>query len=125
MRIGGKWADWAAIVAAAYEAGVGVDGVAPYRISEPGPGGLVFGFAVLGRKRGADRVRIREVADRELHLAAEQVLGLVRVADKGAHFATIRQQGSHHFCAGAPGCSRDQRHFVLLSTITMFHSYRL
>jgi GntR family transcriptional regulator/MocR family aminotransferase len=39
--------DEASVVAAAYEAGVGLDGVTPYRISAAGPGGLVFGFATV------------------------------------------------------------------------------
>ncbi len=50
--------DEAAIVAAAYQAGVGVDGVAPYRISEPGPGGLVFGFATVDEHAIAEGVDI-------------------------------------------------------------------
>jgi GntR family transcriptional regulator/MocR family aminotransferase len=50
--------DEAAIVAAAYEAGVGVDGVAPYRIAGPGPGGLVFGFATVNESAIAEGIEI-------------------------------------------------------------------
>jgi GntR family transcriptional regulator/MocR family aminotransferase len=34
-------------VRAAAGAGVGIEGVAPYRISHPGPGGLIFGYATV------------------------------------------------------------------------------
>jgi GntR family transcriptional regulator/MocR family aminotransferase len=37
--------DEAAVAAAAARAGVGMDGVTPYRFSHPGPGGLFFGYA--------------------------------------------------------------------------------
>jgi GntR family transcriptional regulator/MocR family aminotransferase len=50
--------DEAAIVTAAYQAGVGVDGVAPYRIAEPGPGGLVFGFATVNESAIAEGIDI-------------------------------------------------------------------
>jgi GntR family transcriptional regulator / MocR family aminotransferase len=39
--------DEAALVEAAFEAGVGVDGVGPYRIEPGGAGGLIFGFATV------------------------------------------------------------------------------
>jgi GntR family transcriptional regulator/MocR family aminotransferase len=39
--------DEAALVGAAFQAGVGVDGVRPYRIEPGGPGGLIFGFATV------------------------------------------------------------------------------
>jgi GntR family transcriptional regulator/MocR family aminotransferase len=48
--------DETAVVEAAYRAGVGVDGVAPYRIAAPGPGGLVFGFAAVGEHAIAEGV---------------------------------------------------------------------
>ena len=31
----------------AARAGVGIEGVTPYRISNPGPGGLIFGYATV------------------------------------------------------------------------------
>jgi len=37
--------DEATVVDAAARAGVGVEGITPYRISHPGPGGLIFGYA--------------------------------------------------------------------------------
>ncbi len=39
--------DEATVVEAATRAGVGIDGVTPYRISHPGPGGLIFGYAAV------------------------------------------------------------------------------
>jgi GntR family transcriptional regulator/MocR family aminotransferase len=42
--------DEAAVVAAAYRAGVSVDAVGPYRIAGPGPGGLIFGFAAVSER---------------------------------------------------------------------------
>jgi GntR family transcriptional regulator/MocR family aminotransferase len=39
--------DEATVVEAAARAGVGIDGVTPYRISHPGPGGLIFGYATV------------------------------------------------------------------------------
>jgi GntR family transcriptional regulator/MocR family aminotransferase len=39
--------DEAAVVGAARRAGVGVDAVGPYRIANPGPGGLIFGYATV------------------------------------------------------------------------------
>jgi GntR family transcriptional regulator / MocR family aminotransferase len=39
--------DEAAVVGAAARAGVGIEGVTPYRISHPGPGGLIFGYATV------------------------------------------------------------------------------
>lgn len=50
--------DETAVVEAAHAAGVGVGGVAPYRISAPGPGGLVFGFAAVGEHAIAEGVDI-------------------------------------------------------------------
>jgi GntR family transcriptional regulator/MocR family aminotransferase len=40
----------AEVVAAAHEAGVGIEGVTGYRITEPGPGGLVFGYATVNEQ---------------------------------------------------------------------------
>jgi GntR family transcriptional regulator / MocR family aminotransferase len=42
--------DEAAVVAAARRAGVGLDAVGPYRISNPGPGGLIFGYATVSER---------------------------------------------------------------------------
>jgi len=39
-------------------AGVGVDGVRPYRISYPGPGGLIFGYAAASEQAIAEGVGI-------------------------------------------------------------------
>ena len=35
------------MVDAAARSGVGIEGVTPYRISHPGPGGLIFGYATV------------------------------------------------------------------------------
>src|SRR5215471_5807762 len=50
--------DEAAVVAAAARAGVGIDGVTPYRISHPGPGGLIFGYAAASEQAIAEGVEI-------------------------------------------------------------------
>jgi GntR family transcriptional regulator/MocR family aminotransferase len=50
--------DEAAVVGAAARAGVGVDGVTPYRISHPGPGGLIFGYAAASEQAIAEGVGI-------------------------------------------------------------------
>jgi GntR family transcriptional regulator / MocR family aminotransferase len=50
--------DEATVVAAAARAGVGVDGVTPYRISHPGPGGLIFGYAAVNEAAIAEGVGI-------------------------------------------------------------------
>jgi GntR family transcriptional regulator / MocR family aminotransferase len=42
--------DEAAVVAAAARRGLGVYGLSPYRISHPGPGGLLFGYATLSER---------------------------------------------------------------------------
>ncbi|WP_199431487.1 MocR-like pyridoxine biosynthesis transcription factor PdxR [Qaidamihabitans albus] len=42
--------DEAAVVAAAARHGVDVHGVAPYRMSAPGPAGLIFGYSSLGER---------------------------------------------------------------------------
>jgi GntR family transcriptional regulator/MocR family aminotransferase len=50
--------DEATVVDAAARAGVGIDGVRPYRISHPGPGGLIFGYATVGEQAIAEGVDI-------------------------------------------------------------------
>ena len=50
--------DEAAVVAAARRAGVGIDAVGPYRISNPGPGGLIFGYATVNEQAIAEGVDI-------------------------------------------------------------------
>jgi len=42
--------DEAAVVGAARRAGVGLDAVGPYRITHPGPGGLIFGYATVSER---------------------------------------------------------------------------
>jgi GntR family transcriptional regulator / MocR family aminotransferase len=42
--------DEATVVAAAARAGVGIEGVTPYRISHPGPAGLIFGYATVNEQ---------------------------------------------------------------------------
>ena len=50
--------DEATVVAAAAGAGVGIDGVTPYRISHPGPGGLIFGYAAASEQAITEGVDI-------------------------------------------------------------------
>ena len=50
--------DEAAVVDAAARAGVSVEGVTPYRISGPGPGGLIFGYASVNQQAIAEGVDI-------------------------------------------------------------------
>jgi GntR family transcriptional regulator/MocR family aminotransferase len=50
--------DEATVVGAAARAGVGVEGVTPYRISHPGPGGLIFGYATVNEQAIAEGVDI-------------------------------------------------------------------
>ena len=50
--------DEAAVVAAAADRGVAVDGLAPYRISCDGRPGLIFGYAALGEREIADGVEL-------------------------------------------------------------------
>jgi GntR family transcriptional regulator / MocR family aminotransferase len=50
--------DEEALVDAAARAGVGVYGVAPYRIDSHGPGGLIFGYATLSERLIAEGVDI-------------------------------------------------------------------
>jgi GntR family transcriptional regulator/MocR family aminotransferase len=48
--------DEAAVVGAARQAGVGIDAVGPYRITNPGPGGLIFGYATVNEHAIAEGV---------------------------------------------------------------------
>jgi GntR family transcriptional regulator/MocR family aminotransferase len=50
--------DEATVVDAAARAGVGVDGVTPYRISHHGPGGLIFGYAAVNERAIVEGVDI-------------------------------------------------------------------
>ena len=50
--------DEAAVVAAAREAGVAVEAVGPYRIDNPGPGGLIFGYATVNEHAIAEGIAI-------------------------------------------------------------------
>jgi GntR family transcriptional regulator / MocR family aminotransferase len=48
--------DEAAVVGAARRAGVGLDAVGPYRIANPGPGGLIFGYATVSERAIGDGI---------------------------------------------------------------------
>jgi GntR family transcriptional regulator/MocR family aminotransferase len=48
--------DEATVVDAARRAGVGIDAVGPYRIGNPGPGGLIFGYATVGEQAIAEGI---------------------------------------------------------------------
>ena len=48
--------DEATVVGAARRAGVGLDAVGPYRITHPGPGGLIFGYATVSERAIAEGV---------------------------------------------------------------------
>lgn len=48
--------DEAAVVGAARRAGVGLDAVRPYRITNPGPGGLIFGYATVSEQAIAEGI---------------------------------------------------------------------
>ena len=48
----------ATVVEAALRAGVGIDAVGPYRIANPGPGGLIFGYATASEQAIAEGVDI-------------------------------------------------------------------
>ena len=50
--------DEATVVDAAARAEVGVEGVTPYRISHPGPGGLIFGYATVNEQAITEGVDI-------------------------------------------------------------------
>jgi GntR family transcriptional regulator / MocR family aminotransferase len=59
--------DEATVVAAARRAGVGIDAVGPYRIGNPGPGGLIFGYATVGEQAIAEGIDRLARAIGELH----------------------------------------------------------
>jgi GntR family transcriptional regulator / MocR family aminotransferase len=48
--------DEAAVVGAARRAGVGLGAVGPYRITNPGPGGLIFGYATVNEQAIAEGI---------------------------------------------------------------------
>jgi GntR family transcriptional regulator / MocR family aminotransferase len=48
--------DEAAVVGAARRAGVGLDAVGPYRITNPGPGGLILGYATVNEQAIAEGI---------------------------------------------------------------------
>jgi GntR family transcriptional regulator / MocR family aminotransferase len=54
------WLPWqldeAAVVGAARRAGLGLDAVGPYRITNPGPGGLIFGYATVNEQAIAEGI---------------------------------------------------------------------
>ena len=50
--------DEATVVDAAARAGVGIEGVTPYRISHPGPAGLIFGYATVNEQAIAEGIDI-------------------------------------------------------------------
>ncbi|MGI5271763.1 PLP-dependent aminotransferase family protein [Nonomuraea sp. CA-218870] len=58
--------DEAAVVTAAARHGLGIHGVGPYRIASAGPGGLIFGYAVLGESAIAEGVALLARAIREV-----------------------------------------------------------
>jgi GntR family transcriptional regulator/MocR family aminotransferase len=58
--------DEAAVVAAAARHGLGVRGVGPYRIAGAGPGGLIFGYAILSETAIAEGVALLATAIREV-----------------------------------------------------------
>ncbi|MGP3937027.1 MocR-like pyridoxine biosynthesis transcription factor PdxR [Nonomuraea sp. KM88] len=58
--------DETAVVTAAARHGLGIRGVGPYRISGGGPGGLIFGYAILGESAIAEGVALLAMAVREV-----------------------------------------------------------
>lgn len=58
--------DEAAVVTAAARHGLGIRGVGPYRIAGTGPGGLIFGYAILGESAIAEGVALLATAIREV-----------------------------------------------------------
>lgn len=58
--------DEAEVVAAAARHGLGIHGVGPYRIAGTGPGGLIFGYAILGEAAIAEGVALLAAAIREM-----------------------------------------------------------
>jgi GntR family transcriptional regulator / MocR family aminotransferase len=55
-----------AVVTAAARHGLGIHGLGPYRIAGPGPGGLIFGYAILGETAIAEGVALLATAIREV-----------------------------------------------------------
>ncbi|MFI6743236.1 PLP-dependent aminotransferase family protein [Nonomuraea sp. NPDC050451] len=58
--------DEAAVVAAAARHGLGIQGVGPFRIAGAGPGGLIFGYAILSESAIAEGVALLAAAIREV-----------------------------------------------------------
>ncbi|GAA1653483.1 PLP-dependent aminotransferase family protein [Nonomuraea maheshkhaliensis] len=58
--------DEAAVVAAAARHGLGIQGVGPFRVTPAGPGGLIFGYAILGESAIAEGVALLATAIREV-----------------------------------------------------------
>jgi GntR family transcriptional regulator/MocR family aminotransferase len=58
--------DETAVVSAAARRGIGVYGLAPYRLASPGPGGLIFGYATLGERTITEGISILAAAVSEL-----------------------------------------------------------
>jgi GntR family transcriptional regulator/MocR family aminotransferase len=58
--------DEAAVLAAAARHGLGIHGVGPYRIAGTGPGGLIFGYAILGETAIAEGITLLATAIREV-----------------------------------------------------------
>ncbi|MBB3724940.1 MocR-like pyridoxine biosynthesis transcription factor PdxR [Nonomuraea dietziae] len=58
--------DEAAVVTAAARHGLGIHGLGPYRIAGTGPGGLIFGYAILGESAIAEGVALLAAAVREV-----------------------------------------------------------
>ncbi|MGW0485258.1 MocR-like pyridoxine biosynthesis transcription factor PdxR [Nonomuraea sp. NPDC003214] len=58
--------DEAEVVAAAARRGLGIHGVGPYRITGAGPGGLIFGYAILSEAAIAEGVALLAAAVREV-----------------------------------------------------------
>jgi GntR family transcriptional regulator/MocR family aminotransferase len=61
--------DEAAVVAAAARRGVTINGVAPYRIADRGPGGLIFGYATLSERAVHEGVALLAAAIADLRAA--------------------------------------------------------
>jgi GntR family transcriptional regulator / MocR family aminotransferase len=81
--------DEAAVVAAARRAGVGVEAVGPYRISNPGSGGLIFGYATVSERAIAEGVaRLARViggdGPRDSNSAAGNVSGVAHNIGRSA-----------------------------------------
>ncbi len=61
--------DEARVVNAAADRGLNIYGVAPYRISSPGRGGLIFGYASLGERVIAEGIDLLSSAIDEVRSA--------------------------------------------------------